>query len=223
MRVECESCHAIAEASFGLAGDAVRATCSACGHVTTAPSAGEPASAAEPAIDAALCPKCATPLRADAIACASCGLTVARMAAYTDGRDAAVPEPVRDAWTRVTDAWTDPARHDELLKVVAIHNAYAWAASRYRTRRSDDIARRELERLRRAAEATLFASAASRHDTKPSPYGSARSVLVILIVAIVVGAVYATVIRDRSRATPPVAAPAQPLVPGHPVSSSTIK
>jgi hypothetical protein len=48
-------------------------------------------------------------------------------------------------------------------------------------------------------------------------------VLAFLIVAVLIGVVYAVVIRDHGR--PPVATPipAQPLTPGHPVSPSTIK
>ena len=111
----------------------------------------------------------------------------------------------------------------ELLRLTATHNAYAWTAGRYRTRRRDTIAHRQLERLGRAAEATLLAGASGRIDAATGPYRASRSVLLILIVAVVVGLLYATVIR-RSRPAPRgPAIPAQPLSPGHPVSPSTIK
>ena len=238
-------------ASFAIDDRAVRATCPACRHVMSVPE-GPPASPAAAAAtatdiagpggataappdapgDAALCPKCGAVGSGDAIACGSCGLAVARMAAYTDARDAAVPDPVRQAWTRATAAWSDDALHDELLRLVATHNAYAWAAGRYRTRGDDAVARRQLDRLRRAAEATLLASATIRPGAEIKPYRGTAGVLAVLVVVIVIGLFYAVVIRDhpssRSRGpsgpgTPGSSGAVRPLVPGQPVSPSTIK
>jgi hypothetical protein len=184
--------------------------------------------------DASLCPKCGAVRDGDAAACGSCGLRVARMAEYIDARDAAVPEPVREAWTRAVAAWGDDARHDELLQLVATHHAYAWAAGRYRTRGDDPVARHQLERLRRAAEATLLVSATARPAAETRPYRGTAGVLAVLVVVMVVGLLYAVVIRDHpsshARSLPPGAAGTpgaaggvRPLVPGHPVSPSTIK
>ena len=216
MRVECESCRELVVANLGIDGDMVRATCPACRHVTLATVSVEEAPS-----DAPLCPKCGAVRRND-VACVSCGLVVARWAAYSDARDAAVPQQVREAWTRATESWTSPAPHDELLQAAAANNSYAWAAGRYRTRR-DSISTRQLERLQRAAEATLLASAHARPDTQTSPYRATRSVLAFLIVALLVGVVYAVVIRDHAKPPPATAIPAQPLTPGHPVSPSTVK
>jgi hypothetical protein len=217
VRVECESCKELVAARFAIDGDAVRATCPVCDHVMTA--SGPPAVAPDPA---AQCPKCGAARAADAAACATCGLSVARMAAYTEARDAEVPAEVRDAWTQATERWAEPASHDELFRRVAAHGCYAWAAGRYRTRK-DAVAVRQLDRLRRAAEATLFASATVRPDATARPYRAATAVLLALIIAIAVGLVYAMVVRDRplSPATP--ARPAQPLTPGHPVGPSSIR
>jgi hypothetical protein len=148
------------------------------------------------------------------------------MAAYIDARDAAVPDSVREAWLRAGEAWSEAARHDELLRLVAAHNCYAWAAGRYRTRSGDAIAERQLDRLRRAAEATLLASATARPDRAARPYRAAVGVLAILIVVIVVGLLYAFVRQPAATPASPAlapAAPVQPLTPGHPVSPSTIK
>ena len=146
------------------------------------------------------------------------------MAAYAEARDAAVPEPLHHAWARATERWDDPAAHDELLRLVVTNNCYAWAAGRYRTREPDATARRQLERLRRAAEVTLLASAASRPDAASRPYRAVASVLAVLVVVIAAGLLYATVIRDRApgaraRALPAGQAPgaAQSLQPGHQV------
>jgi len=222
VRVECESCRELVAASFAIQGGEVRATCPLCHHAMTALRAPR---AHAPSLQ--MCPKCGAP-RGAGDACAICGLATARMAAYKDAREAAVPEVVREAWQRANEAWDDPARHDELLRVVAANDSYAWAAGRYRTRK-DDVSQRQLERLRRAAEATLLASASARPDASTQPYRATRGVLIILVVAVVIGLVYAMVIRTRGPASRDLAAPArpagqvQPLVPGHPVSSSTIK
>ena len=219
MRVECESCRELAAVSLAVDAGAVRATCPTCGHVTSAPLAA----AAGAASEAPLCPKCGSARRAGGSACAACGLAVERMAAYRDARDAAVPDAVREAWAHASEAWSESARHDELLRRVAAHNCYAWAAGRYRTRSGDAIAARQLDRLRRAAEATLLASATARPDPVARPYRAAIGVLAILIVVIVVGLLYAVI---RQPATAPAlapAAPVQPLTPGHPVSPSTIR
>jgi hypothetical protein len=200
MRVECESCHELVTASFALAGDAVRATCATCGHAMTV--------AVAPADAAPICPKCGATRRGEATACPGCGLAAARMAEFRDAREAEVPEAVHAAWARVAEAWSDPARHDELLREVAAHRCYAWAAGRYRTRGGDPIAERQLARLRRAAEATLLAGATARRDDAATPYRATVGVLALLIATVVIGLVYATLIRGPSD---PAIAPARPI------------
>jgi uncharacterized Zn finger protein (UPF0148 family) len=243
VRVECESCRKLGVARLAVDGGAVRATCAACGHVTMTALANAPAEVVEQTSDAALCPKCGAVRRTDAVACATCGLAAARMAAFRDARDAMVAEPVRTAWQHANDAWTDDTRHDALFQTAATHNAYAWTAGRYRTRR-DSIADRQLERLRRAAEATLLAGATARAEASTRPYRATAGVLAALVIVIAAGLIYAMVVRDRRHALrahaqsgelvePAAAAPApagpatpggvRPLVPGHPVSSSTIR
>jgi len=199
VRVECEACRALVVARFALDGADVCATCPACRHVMRIAAASHELQAPDPAPltaspGAPACPKCGA-LLGDAAACPACGLAVARMAAYVDARDAAVSPAVREAWTRATCAWDDAARHDELLQQAAAHDAYAWAAGRYRTRGGDAIARRQLDRLRRAAEATLLASATARRDVTVRPYRATRRVLAILLATIAAGAVYATLVR----------------------------
>jgi len=217
MRVECEACRQLVEASFDVDGDAVRVSCPACCHASRVP--------LMPAREASgpLCPKCGARRSEASTACASCGLARARMAAFGDALDANVPPSVREAWTRAAADWSDAARHDELLRAAAAHNSYAWVAGRYRARGHDPVAARQLDRLRRAAEATLFAGATVRRDTAARPYRSATGLLAILIAAITVGLIYTSVARHRVARPIAPATPAQPLVPGHPVSPSTIR
>jgi hypothetical protein len=207
MRVECESCHELVTASFALASDALCATCPACRHAMTVPLA--------PAAAAAVCPKCGATRRGDQAACPTCGLASARMTDYTEASGAPeTPEPVRAAWARVADAWSDPARHDELLRQVAAHRCYAWAAGRYRTRGGDPIAERQLDRLRRAAEATLLAGATVRREPAATPYRATVVVLALLIASVVVGLVYAALVGAPSGAT---------IAPAGPGSSAPLR
>ncbi len=217
MRVECEACHQLVEASFALDGDAVRANCRACCHATRVPLMPAPDPGGRP------CPKCGARQSDGRTSCAACGLASARMAAFGDALNADVPPSVREAWTRAVADWGDAARHDELLRAAAAHNSYAWVAGRYRARRHDTVAARQLDRLRRAAEATLFAGATARRDTVARPYRNATGLLAILIAAIAVGLVYTSVARRRVARPIAPATPVQPLVPGHPVSPSTIR
>src|SRR5207248_3313610 len=110
----------------------------------------------------------------------------------------------------------------------SLHSCYAWAAGRYRTRGRDPIALRQLERLRRAAEVTLLAGATARPDPATRPYRAVIGVLAILIAVIVIGLVYAAIRGHTTSVVAPApamfvpATPVKPLIPGHPVSPSTI-
>jgi hypothetical protein len=134
-----------------------------------------------------------------------------------------VPTPVRDAWARAIADWDDARRHDELLQLVATHNTYAWAAGRYQTHGRDAIAERQLERLRHAAEATLFASATVGRARATRPYHATLGVLATLIAVVAVSLWYAMVVCDRPRPARERPIPVRYLTPGHPVSPSTIK
>jgi ribosomal protein L32 len=162
----------------------------------------------------ASCPKCGAPRRAER-ACPRCGLSADRMEAFARAREASVPEPVAAAWAQVLEAWDDAARHDALLRLVARHDAYAWAAAKYRDakraapaspapfrsypdRAVDAIADRQLDRMRRAAEATLYAGATAREERGKAPYRAATAILAMLIFAVIAGLIFASVFpRDR--------------------------
>lgn len=216
MRVECAACKELVVATFAVDGDSVRATCPACHGVTTAV-------VVRAVDDGPTCPKCGAKRSEADKACRSCGIAVDRMVAYETARDAAVPDVVRDAWTKATEGWNEPARHDELMRLVATNNCYAWAAGKYRTRR-DAVSTRQLDRMRRAAEATMLAGATVRAGKEPKPYRATTTVLAMLIVAIAAGLLYAIVIHDNPPPSPNAQPlPAQPIDPLHPISSSTVK
>jgi hypothetical protein len=156
------------------------------------------------------CPKCGTPRTAQA-SCPRCGLRTDKMDSYARARDAAVPLQLVAAWDTAAAAWDDPKSHDTVIAVVAAHQAYAWAANRYRTRPGDPVAARQLERIRKAAEATMYAGAATRKDTAPKPYRAVTAVLAMLALAAGAGLLYATMMNGRGEPDPASATPAPPL------------
>jgi len=115
--------------------------------------------------------------------------------------NAAVPATVEAAWARCEEAWDDEARHDALLGLIVQHDCFAWAAARYRARGEDAVATARLDRLRRAATAKLFATASRRAPKDQTPYRGTITVLVVLVIAAILGLVYALIVHD---ARPPV-------------------
>ena len=212
MRVECESCQQLVVATFAADGAAVRATCPSCGAVMSTQStqaAPPPPPAAAPGAAGERCPKCMTVRRGEP-ACPSCGLAADKMASYGGVRDAGIPAAVRTAWDHITAAWDDEARHDALWELVSTSGCQAWAAGRYRAasieRPGDPIAARRLERIRRAAEATLVASATVKRASG-APYRATKGILALLIVLLVVGLAYAVFRSSRTVDGPGSAGP----------------
>jgi hypothetical protein len=75
--------------------------------------------------------------------------------------------------------------------------------------------------MRRAAEATLYASASARQDRGRSPYRASMAILAMLIFAIGAGLVFAAVRQagapaGTGPATPAEARPARPAPPAQP-------
>lgn len=128
------------------------------------------------------------------------------MDAFAAARDEDVPDALAAAWQRALDGWDDAARHDEVLRLVSQHDAYAWAAARYRTRPAGDaVAERQLDRVRRAAEVTLRATATARTAAAPAPYRTTTAVLALLVIVAIAGFLYAMARRGDGGAplTPP--------------------
>lgn len=109
-------------------------------------------------------------------------------------------EDVTAAWDRVVEQWDDPARHEVLIAAVAQHSSYAWAAARYKERAGDPIADKQIDRLRRAATATMFATATTRRSTEASPYRKVIIWFAVLVAMLLLGLVFARVVLDN---TPP--------------------
>lgn len=122
------------------------------------------------------------------------------METFSRNRDAAIPQSLHHAWLRACEDWSSPLHHDELLQLAMHHECYAWLAAKYRdVGRTRDVPAIDayLNRLRRAAEATLTVSATRRTAHAAGSYSSAQAILLVLIAALVASCVYA-----RTRAVP---------------------
>lgn len=173
------------------------------------------------AVAIARCPKCGAP-RAET-ACPKCGLLAERMDAFARELDAQAPASVRAAWAQVCDRWEDAAAHDALFSLTAEHEVFAWTAARYReagahppdatapyreTAESRPGATAYLERVRKAAEATMLVSATPRRGER-QPYMSSLVVLALLALMIVVGLALAMFMDGLNSGDPPPAARVQ--------------
>jgi hypothetical protein len=96
-----------------------------------------------------------------------------------------VNEPLDVAWEDVTQHWDEVPRHDALLALVAHYGAYAWVARKYREHGDDPIAMRQLDRIRKTAIATMFATQTRKRDAEKIPFRG--SFLVLLLVGILTG------------------------------------
>lgn len=213
MRLACDSCGEVGELKLELAeaGNA-KVTCAHCGAQASLPLAAASERGERAADDVRRCPKCHAAV-GERAACPGCGLAAERMAGFSASRAAEIPEEVRAAWHAALAGWEVQARHDAFVQAVAASGSFAWAAGQYqderRRRPGDAVATRQLERVRRTAEAAMLASAAVRQDQK-TPYRSATAILVMLVVVLVAGALYATFMRDtRAPGT------STPVVPVH--------
>jgi hypothetical protein len=119
-----------------------------------------------------------------------------------------VHDDVTAAWQRVTEHWDDAARHDAFIASVAQHSCYAWAAARYKERAGDAIADKQLDRLRRAATATMMAAAAARPSRERQPYKSSMVVLIVLLLAMLVALFVTKSMHSNQQA--PATKPARP-------------
>lgn len=149
------------------------------------------------------CPKCGAAIVADTSACTKCGLAVAKMAGFAAAREAAVPEPLVRAWEVAVEQWSNPAHHEEVLRLITQNDAYAWGAAKYRSRTGDPIADKLLERIRKSAEVTMMTSATARTVVEKNPYRNTVVMLVIVILAIAGALIYAQVKSDRPQPTRP--------------------
>lgn len=97
------------------------------------------------------------------------------------------------AWLDVVTEWDNPRTHDELLRLVTAHDAWAWAARRYKDymqqHPGDALAQKHLRRIE--CGIWMKYSAAAQHEKKrPMPYRATISVLTMLCIALGFGSLY---------------------------------
>jgi hypothetical protein len=102
------------------------------------------------------------------------------------------------AWQVVVDKWDDQSAHDKLLALVATSSSYKWAATQYKQRAGDPIAEAQLERIRKAAIATMFSAGAKKRDAD-APYKRVVVLLIVLLFMMVLGLVGLKLIHDLHR------------------------
>ena len=128
------------------------------------------------------------------------------MAAFVTARAASVPPAVSAAWDALQPHWEEPKRHDALFELAARSDALPWLGGKYRERAKGDdpIATKNLDKIRKAAEATLFATASSRDDQRKR-----NSFIALGVVALVLAIIAAVVYLTAGKPAPP-SAPTQP-------------
>src|SRR5438876_2723135 len=82
------------------------------------------------------CPKCRRASRPGDLACARCGLLVARFARFAAERDGE-PEELDRLWGECRDAWDQPAAHDRLLDGASRLEQLPALGRRYRAHRDE--------------------------------------------------------------------------------------
>lgn len=105
-----------------------------------------------------------------------------------------IPDVVQTAWDAAVARWDDPAKHTALLALVAHHGCYSWAAAKYKERAGDPIADKQLERLRSSAVAAMMATS-SKKAKQEQPYRSTLVVFAALLLILVLGLVFATILK----------------------------
>ncbi len=122
---------------------------------------------------------------------------------------------VEAAWERLVEKWDDPARHDAFLGLVTQHNEFVWAAAKYKERTGDAIAAKQLEKLRKAATATMFATASKKPGEEP-PYKRTMVVFIVLIVMLLIALVGVKIMHDtRPHPDEPIRRSPAPTTPAH--------
>lgn len=97
------------------------------------------------------------------------------------------------AWVECVSEWHNPRNHDELLRLVMAHDAYAWAARHYREYMEknpcDAVAQKNLKRIQTGMW-VKYAGAAQHEKKAPMPYRKTISILTMLCIALGFGTLY---------------------------------
>lgn len=142
----------------------------------------------------------------NAEACTKCGLRTVRMETFAKVRDAKVTDGMKAAWQDAVDHWDDPKKHDAAFSLAAAQDALPWLGGRYRAdaKAGDELAAKRIERIIKATEATLLATASER-DPEQKKRAGYIALGVALVVLVIIGiVVYAGSGRGNTTTTTPV-------------------
>lgn len=98
-------------------------------------------------------------------------------------------------WERVVEGWDEPARHQALMGMVAQKGEYAWAAAKYKERAGDAIAAKQLEKIRKAATVSMFATASKKPAEDP-PYKRTMVIFIVLLIMLFILLVGVKLVHD---------------------------
>jgi|GEM_PF-3261672 len=199
MRVACELCGEVADAVVRVEGDALAVTCAAC--TGTFAAAISPAAIASASTAAGpRCPKCEAPTTGDG-PCPRCGIAPEHARSWRGRATEPPTASLGTAWESTLAAWSEEAVHERAAAVATATGDYAWLAARYRAivrdRPDDAMARRQLERLSRRAEATLRATAAAPRRERATSARIPYAVVIAIVLVVAVGLLYARYALDQ--------------------------
>lgn len=93
-------------------------------------------------------------------------------------------------WTQTVAQWDTAASHDELFRLVHMHDAWLWAARNYReyakAHPGDTVAARQLKKL----QGYLMVTLTPREKPARNPYRATVSILAMMLIALGVGSVF---------------------------------
>ena len=128
------------------------------------------------------------------------------MSAYRRSQEA-IPDALEKAWQSALETWDDDACHEEVMRLVVQHDAYAWAAAQYRRRPADAIRDRQLERVRKSTEAPMLIAAAAKTSDKkgPTPYKAHLILLILMVIAALAALLFTAILPkgDDGESLPP--------------------
>lgn len=216
MRVACELCTTVADAELRVDGDAVAVTCAACGGTFTVALTARARAHDPPAAATPVCPKCEAPSTGVG-PCPRCGLAPEHADAWRTRAALPPTASLGAAWDAALLAWSDEPTHERAAALAIETGDYAWLAARYRAivrdRPDDAMARRQLDRLSRRAEATLLATASVRGPGLAAPR-IPFAVLIALVAVVGAGLLYAMYrVGQRDRETPGRVRPVERIAP----------
>ena len=125
-----------------------------------------------------LCPKCGASRQGES--CPKCGLTFARFDPHR--LDAGVPEALKELWHHAEAGWDDPARHALFVEQALAGGHGGFAASSYRRKGDDPVAREQIERIASRLE-QILAATASPPDERTGARGRKVIWLLVLLLA----------------------------------------